>query len=101
MTAWLKEEGHKIVAGMDCHGFSVSRNEGGFVAELVTATPNLQHWYMVKGDQPLGTKPSRFCVATKGQNLEINDHRRGGPPRAAAAALFGVNVATLRRALQK
>lgn len=81
MTAWLKAEGHKVVASMDAVGISLKHGAGAvFVAEMVTATPDLKHWYVIKGDRPLGTKSTRFCVATKGRNLQINDHRKDGPP---------------------
>tara|TARA_R110002072_G_scaffold211424_1_gene368964 strand:- start:13870 stop:14529 length:660 start_codon:yes stop_codon:yes gene_type:complete len=81
LSAALKAEGHKIVASMDAVGISLKEGgKVGFVAEMVTATPDLKHWYVIKGDRPLGTKSTRFCIATKGRNLQINDHRKDGPP---------------------
>jgi len=81
LSAKLKAEGHKIIASMDMIG--VSLKEGGkvgYAAELITATPDLKHWYAVKGDKPLGTISTRLCVAAKGRNLEINDYRKDKPP---------------------
>lgn len=81
LSAWLKAEGHKAVASMDAIGVSLKRGgKAGFVAELVTATPDLKRWYVIRGDRPLGTKSTRFCVATTGRDLEINDYRRNGTP---------------------
>lgn len=80
LSAALKAEGHKIVATMDVFGYSVSREEWGHVASLVTARPDLTRWYIVKGDRPLGTRSTRMCIAAKGKTLEINDYRRDGAP---------------------
>lgn len=66
---------------MDAIGISLKQDgKVTFVAEMVTATPDLKRWYVIKGDQPLGIKSTLFCVATKGTNLEINDYRRDDPP---------------------
>ena len=81
LSARIKAEGHKIVAGMERLG--VSLNQGGtaaYGANLVTATPDLTRWYMVRGDKPISERSSRMCVSAAGRNLEINDHRREGPP---------------------
>lgn len=80
MSAWLKAEGHKVVASMDAIGVSLKRQKADYVAEMVTATPDLKRWYVIRGDRPLGTKSTRFCVATAGRDLEINDYRKDGPP---------------------
>tara|TARA_B100000965_G_scaffold326665_1_gene289242 strand:- start:521 stop:1096 length:576 start_codon:yes stop_codon:yes gene_type:complete len=80
LSAKLKAEGHKIVATMDIYGHDVDRKEWGHVASLVTARTNLAHWYVLKGDHPLGTKSARMCIAAKGRNLEINDYRRDDHP---------------------
>lgn len=65
---------------MNLYGYSVEEKEWGFSAALVTATPDLKLWYSLKGDRPLGVRSSRYCIADKGKNLEINDHRRDGQP---------------------
>jgi len=75
----LKAEGHKIVATMDTFGYDVDAKGWGHVASLITATPDMAHWYTLKGDQPLGTKSARMCVADGGKTLEISDYRRDGP----------------------
>jgi hypothetical protein len=80
LSAMLKAEGHKIVATMDVFGYHVDDENWGHVASLVTARPDLTRWYILKGDKPLGTKSSRMCIAGKGKNLQINDHRRAGTP---------------------
>ena len=79
MSTKLKAEGHKTVATMNLYGYSVEDKEWGHSAALVTATPDLKRWYSLKGDRPLGKRSSRYCIADKGKNLEINDHRRDGP----------------------
>jgi hypothetical protein len=81
LSAKLRTEGHKIVATMDVYGYDVDAKEWGHVASLITATPDLKRWYTLKGDQPLGTKSTRMCIAAKGKNLEINDHRKDAVPR--------------------
>jgi hypothetical protein len=79
LSAKLRTEGHKIVATMDMYGYDVDAKEWGHVAVLITATPDLKHWYTLKGDQPLGTKSTRMCIADRGKALEISDYRRDGP----------------------
>lgn len=76
----MKAEGHKVVATMNLYGYSVEDKEWGYSAALITATPDLKHWYSLKGDRPLGVLSTRYCIADKGVNLEINDHRRDGKP---------------------
>lgn len=81
LSAKIKAEGHKLVAGMDRIG--VSLKDGGkaaWGANLVTVTPDLKRWYMLRGDKPLSERSTRMCVSAAGRNLEINDHRRKGPP---------------------
>lgn len=45
-------------------------------ANLVTATPDLKRWYMIRAFEPLGKRSDRMCVSDAGYNLEINDHRK-------------------------
>ena len=76
MTAWLKAEGHKMVAGMNRIGVSLKQGgHVGYAADLVTATADFKRWYIIGGDRPLTERSTRMCVAAAGRNLEINDHR--------------------------
>lgn len=78
MSAKLKAEGHKIVATMNRYGYSVSKEEWGHFASIVTARTDFSRWYILKGDQPLGVRSSRYCIGIKGSNLEISDYRKSG-----------------------
>ena len=68
------------MATMDRIGVSVSKRDVDQAANLMTATPDLKRWYMIRGDQPLAKQSSRMCVSAAGRNLEINDYRRNGEP---------------------
>jgi len=63
---------------MERIGVSVSKRDVDQAANLMTATPDMKRWYMIRGDQPLAKQSSRMCVSAAGRNLEINDHRRNG-----------------------
>lgn len=81
LSAKIKAEGHKTVATMERVGLSMK--QGGqttFIAQLVTATPDLKRWYIVNGDQPLSKRSTGKCVVVTGRNLEINDYRKDGTP---------------------
>lgn len=80
LSAKVEAEGHKIVAMMDRAGVSPDKGGRHDIAQIVTATPDLDRWYVVNGDEPLSKRSSRMCVVIAGKNLEINDHRRDGPP---------------------
>lgn len=80
MTTLLSDEGHKIIATMDRHGYDVEKEEWGFIAVLVTATPDLEGWYFVSGNEPLGTTSTEFCITIAGKNLELNDYRNDAVP---------------------
>ena len=95
MTELLRGEEHNIIATMDRHGYDVGSEEWGFIAVLVTTSPDLTSWYFVSGNKPLGTESTEFCITIAGKNLELNDHRQDRPPTVkkyrfdAAAAKAG------------
>ena len=69
------------MAGMEREGISLK--QGGVLAygaSLVTATPDLKRWYIVRGDKPLDEQSTRMCVSAAGRDLQLNDHRRDGTP---------------------
>lgn len=86
LSASLKTEGHRTVATMERVGVSLELNEAtgekniARSATLITATPDMKNWYMVRAFAPLGARSDKMCISSAGNNLEINDYRKKDKP---------------------
>lgn len=86
LSAKLKTEGHRTVATMERVGVSLELNKAtgknlvARAANLVTATPDMKNWYIVRAFAPLGERSDKMCISSAGNNLEINDYRKDKKP---------------------